>query len=72
MANVSWRRLVGGGERRWAALGLAVVVALWEVGHRVYGDFVLPSPLSTLAALGRIAASGDLWPAVVTTARDAG
>jgi len=71
MANVSWRRLVGGGERRWAALGLAVVVALWEVGHRIYGDFVLPSPLSTLAALGRIAASGDLWPAVVTTARDA-
>ena len=28
MANVSWRRLVGGGERRWAALGLAVVIEL--------------------------------------------
>lgn len=71
MPRISWRRLAGGGERRWAMLGLGAVIVLWEIGHRVYGDFVLPSPLATLLALGRLGAGGDLWPAVVTTARDA-
>lgn len=71
MPRVSWRRLAGGGERRWAILGLAAVFALWEVGHRVYGDFVLPSLWATLLALGRLGAGGELGPAVLTTARDA-
>ena len=71
MPRISWRRFTGGGEGRWAMLGLATVIVFWEIGHRVYGDFVLPSPLATLFALGRLGAGGDLWPAVVTTARDA-
>jgi len=71
MPRVPWRRLAGGGERRWAMLGIAIVVALWEIGHRAYGDFVLPSPLATLVSLGRLAAGGELGPAVMTTARDA-
>ncbi len=71
MSGFPWRRFLGGGERRWAVLGLAAVIALWEIGHRVYGDFVLPSPWATLGALGRLTVTGDLWPAVVTTTRDA-
>lgn len=71
MPRIPWRQLAGGGERRWAMLGLAAIVALWEIGHRVYGDFVLPSPWATLLALGRLGTSGELGPAVLTTARDA-
>lgn len=70
MAGRFWRRLFSG-ERRWAALGILAVLALWEAGHRVYGDFVLPSPLATLAALGRLTLDGDLGPAILTTTRDA-
>ncbi|MBS1181743.1 MAG: binding-protein-dependent transport system inner rane component [Proteobacteria bacterium] len=70
MPRIPWRRLAAG-ERRWAVLGIAIIVALWEAGHRAYGDFVLPSPLATLAALGRLAADGALGPAILTTARDA-
>lgn len=71
MPRIPWRRLAGGGERRWAILGIVLIVMLWEAGHRVYGDFVLPSPLATLAALGRLAAGGQLGPAILTTTRDA-
>lgn len=71
MPKVSWRQLAGGGERRWAMIGLAAVIALWEIGHRIYGDFVLPSPLATVLALGHIGMKGELWPAVATTTRDA-
>ncbi|TDR85362.1 ABC transporter permease [Enterovirga rhinocerotis] len=36
----------------WAGLaGLCCVLAAWQVGHEVYGSFILPSPLETLAAL---------------------
>lgn len=71
MSGILWRRILGGGERRWAVFGLATIVGLWEIGHRVYGDFVLPSPWATLEALGRLILTGDLWPAVATTTRDA-
>ena len=70
MAGRFWRRLFSG-ERRWAALGILAVLALWQAGHRAYGDFVLPSPLATLAALGRLTLDGDLGPAILTTTRDA-
>ena len=65
------RRLVGGRERRWALFGGLVVVALWQAGHIAYGDFVLPSPLATVMAVGRLALAGDLLDAVLTTTRDA-
>ena len=36
----------------WAgAAGLFCVAAAWQAGHEIYGAFVLPSPLDTLAAL---------------------
>ncbi len=71
MAESPWRHLVGGREHRWAALGIVIVIGLWEVGHRIYGSFVLPSPWSTLVALEHLTVSGDLLPAVMTTTRDA-
>lgn len=71
MPRSLWRRLVGCGECRWAMLGLAALVGLWEIGHRTYGDFVLPSPLATFAALGRLGVGGELGPAVLMTTRDA-
>lgn len=71
MPKSSWRRLISGGEHRWAALGIVIIICLWEVGHRAYGDFVLPSPWATLVALEHLTVTGDLWPAVVTTTRDA-
>lgn len=71
MPRLSWHRFAGHGERRWAMLGLLIVVALWEAGHRAYGDFVLPSPWSTLMAVAHLAAGGELGPAILTTVRDA-
>lgn len=71
MERIPWRRLAGSGERRWALFGLATLVGLWEVGHRAYGDFVLPSPLATFVALGRLGTDGELGPAVLMTTRDA-
>jgi len=65
------RWLIGGRERGWALAGGLAIVALWQVGHVVYGDFVLPSPLSTLIMVGRLAVDGQLGPAVLTTMRDA-
>lgn len=55
----------------WSLLGLLLLAAFWQAGHLAYGDFVLPSPLATLQALWRLADGGAMWPAVVTTARDA-
>ncbi len=46
----------------WAGLaGLAVFAALWQAGHERYGDFILPSPLATMAASWRLLAGGSAW-----------
>ncbi len=41
--------------------GLAVFAALWQQGHEAYGDFILPSPLATLAATGTLLQSAETW-----------
>lgn len=56
---------------RWAAAGIALLIVLWELGHLVYGNFVLPSPLESLVALVRMAFGGELGPAVLETTADA-
>lgn len=36
----------------WAgATGLCCLAAAWQAGHEIYGSFILPSPIQTLAAL---------------------
>lgn len=55
----------------WSFAGLAAILAAWIAVHRAYGPFVLPDPRDTLVALGHLALSGALLPAVALTARDA-
>lgn len=44
----------------WAGLaGLALIAALWQAGHEAYGAFILPAPLDTLSAAGRLLADGS-------------
>jgi NitT/TauT family transport system permease protein len=39
----------------WSGLAaLSLLAALWQYGHEVYGDFILPAPLDTLRAMGAI------------------
>lgn len=56
----------------WSGLAaLALLAALWQVGHEAYGDFILPSPLATAeAAIGTL---GDpqAWEIALLTSRRA-
>lgn len=39
----------------WAGVAaLSLFAALWSAGHRAYGAFILPDPLATLLAVGRL------------------
>ncbi len=53
-------------------LGLLVLLALWEWGHRAYGSLVLPSLADTAAALWRMVKEGIVGPALAQTAANAG
>lgn len=52
----------------WGLLGIALLLALWEVGHRVYGALVLPGLDETAAALVRMVRDGQVGPALAATA----
>ncbi len=54
-----------------AAASLLLVVALWELGHGIYGTLVLPAPRETFAALWRMTLDGRVPPAVLDTGRNA-
>ncbi|WP_068119012.1 ABC transporter permease [Tropicimonas marinistellae] len=58
---------------RWlyGAVGVLVLLGLWEAGHRAYGDLVLPGLDATAATLLLLARSGELAPAVFATAAHA-
>lgn len=46
----------------WAGLAaLCLLAALWQLGHEAYGDFILPSPLTTLATLGALLQEPETW-----------
>lgn len=46
----------------WAGLaGLALIAALWQAGHERYGDFILPTPLATLAAVAALLQEPATW-----------
>ncbi len=51
-----------------AAVGLLMLIALWELGHTVYGSFVLPAPIETVESLASLQEAGKLGPAAWTTA----
>ncbi|MDG4719274.1 MULTISPECIES: ABC transporter permease [Thalassospira] len=53
----------------WGALvGLFLFVALWEAGHAVYGDFILPAPADALARFGDFVHDGSAVSAASDTA----
>lgn len=52
----------------WAGLAaLALLAALWQAGHEAYGDFILPSPLATLAAAWGLLADPAAWGKLLLT-----
>lgn len=53
----------------WAGLAaLALLAALWQMGHEAYGVFILPSPLATLGATGRLLETAGAWAIALQTA----
>lgn len=59
-------------SRGWGFVGLALLLALWEWGHRAFGSLVLPGFLETAEALVRLAQDGTIGPALAQTAGNAG
>ncbi len=48
-------------------IGLGIFLVLWQFGAMRYSSVVLPSPLETGAAIGRLATTGKLGSAILTT-----
>lgn len=56
----------------WSGLAaLSLLAALWQFGHEVYGDFILPAPLATVRAMGAILSDPKSWDIAVLTSRRA-
>lgn len=52
----------------WASLAsLCLLMALWEFGNLIYGDFILPAPLDALNALWQEITLAEGWPYIQTT-----
>lgn len=46
----------------WTGLAaLALLAAIWQVGHETYGDFILTAPLATLEEMGRLSRDPKAW-----------
>ena len=58
-------------SRLWSLAGLALLLGLWEWGHRAYGALVLPGVADTFRALAAMGRDGQLGPALAETARHA-
>ena len=76
MTAAAWTgRLGRTGRFLWSAwsglAALSLLAALWQVGHEVYGDFILPAPLDTLRAMGAILSDPKSWDIAVLTSRRA-
>lgn len=52
-------------------MGLLLLLALWEWGHRAYGSLVLPGLSETAATLWRMVEAGIVGPALAQTAENA-
>lgn len=56
----------------WSGLAaLALLAAIWQVGHEAYGDFILPSPMATLNAAFAILGEPQSWELTLLTTRRA-
>lgn len=56
----------------WAGLaGLFCLAAVWQLGHELYGSFILPSPAETFAAVGKLVSSPKFPQIAATTAERA-
>lgn len=56
----------------WAGVaGLFCLVAVWQLGHELYGSFILPAPGETFAVLGQILLSPGFPQIAATTAERA-
>lgn len=56
----------------WAGLaGLFCLAAIWQLGHELYGSFILPSPGETFAAAGKLASSPKFPSTAMLTAERA-
>ncbi len=52
----------------WAGLaGLGLFAAIWQAGHERYGDFILPAPAATVAAVAGLLADQEAWAIAATT-----
>ncbi|MEE4218197.1 MAG: ABC transporter permease subunit [Xanthomonadales bacterium] len=52
----------------WSLVGITLLLAAWEVGHRVYGALVLPGLDDTLRTLLGMIGDGLVGPALAETA----
>ncbi|MCO8144678.1 ABC transporter permease subunit [Rhodovulum tesquicola] len=59
-------------SRLWSLAGLALLLVLWEAGHRIWGPLVLPGLAETGVTLWRMIAEGMVAPALAQTAGNAG
>ncbi|ARE41985.1 Hydroxymethylpyrimidine ABC transporter, transmembrane component [Rhodovulum sp. P5] len=55
-------------SRLWGGVGIALLLILWEWGHRAYGALVLPGLAETAATLWRLIVDGVVAPALMETA----
>ncbi len=55
----------------WRVLGVAIILAAWEIVHFVWGPFILPSLTETGRAITHIIGNGEATPAVLSTAQQA-
>ncbi|SFC18560.1 ABC transporter permease [Tropicimonas isoalkanivorans] len=61
-----------GARAIWGSLGIVLLLALWALGHRLYGPLVLPGLDETASALLRMMRDGTVGPALAATAGHAG
>ncbi|TCO74173.1 ABC transporter permease [Rhodovulum euryhalinum] len=59
-------------SRLWSLSGIALLLLLWEAGHRAYGPLVLPGLDDTAVALWRMLREGAVGPELARTAGHAG
>jgi len=56
----------------WGAIAsIFLFIALWEVGHQIYGDLILPSPKETFLRMIQMLTEEDIWQEMQITLRRA-
>jgi NitT/TauT family transport system permease protein len=58
-------------SRLWGLVGIALLLAAWEAGHRAHGGLVLPGVAETAGVLWQMVGAGKVGPALSETAAHA-